>query len=566
VFTKDGKEIVVCDETRSKLLPLLEEVQDAKGYVSDQDMQEIADRLGIHPVEVYSVVTFYSFLTADKEGKHFIRVSGCLSDEMAGGDKTLEAFEKALGIKTGGTTRDGKITLETTGCIGMCDRPPSVMIDDKLVGGVTPALAKKIVNELKSARPPKKSVMIPFAGEDAKRSGPVIFSPVQPYAGLRKALDAGRSAVLDAVRDSNLKGRGGAGFPTGVKWNLAATAHSEKKFIVCNADEGEPGTFKDRVLITEYPRLIFEGMVIAAFAIGSRYGFLYLRGEYRSFRPMLEKVLYEMRREGALGVNIMGRHGFDFDIEIRLGAGAYICGEETALIESLEGNRGEPRNRPPFPVNTGFEGYPTIVNNVETFVTVPHIIAKGAEWFKKIGTEKSSGSKLVSVSGDCKKPGVYEVPFGTSIREILKLAGGLDAKSVQVGGASGSCVVRAEFGHKIAFEDFATGGSVMIFGKKRKMMDAAENFLKFFAEEHCGQCTPCREGVPVLLEGVRMLKKGECSNDYLKDLLSLGETMQCASKCGLGQSAPNAFMTIVKKFKEEYKLSSGKTKVQVFNG
>lgn len=565
VLMKDGKETVVCDETRSKLLPLLEEVQNSKGYISDRDMQEIADRLRIHPVEVYSVVTFYSFLTADKKGKHFIRVSGCLSDEMAGGDKTLAAFEKALGIKVGGTTKDGKITLETTGCIGMCDRPPSAMIDDKLVGGVTPALAKKIVKELKSARPPKKSVIVPFTGEDVKRSGPVIFSPVQPYAGLKKALDAGRSAVLDIVRDSNLKGRGGAGFPTGVKWNLAATAHSEKKFVVCNADEGEPGTFKDRVLITEYPRLIFEGMVIAAFAIGARNGFLYLRGEYRSFRPMLEKVLDGMRKEGALGTDIMGRQGFDFDIEVRLGAGAYICGEETALIESLEGNRGEPRNRPPFPVNTGFEGYPTIVNNVETFVTVPHIVAKGPEWFKKIGTEKSSGSKLISVSGDCKKPGVYEVLFGTSVKEILKLAGGLDAKAVQIGGASGTCVVRPEFGHKIAFEDFPTGGSVMVLGRKRKMLDAAENFLKFFDEEHCGQCTPCREGVPVLLEGVRMLRKGECTKDYLKELLSLGETMQCAAKCGLGQSAPNAFMAIIKKFKDEYTLSAEKRKEKVFN-
>ncbi len=199
VLTKDGKEIVVCDETRSQLLPLLEAVHDAKGYVSDRDMQEIADRLGIHPVEVYSVVTFYSFLTAAKKGKHFIRVSGCLTDEMAGGDKTLAVFEKTLGVKAGGTTKDGKITLETTGCIGMCDRPPSAMIDDKLVGGVTPAIAKKIVKELRSARPPKKSVIVPFAKEDVKRSGPVIFSPIEPYAGLKKALDAGIGRRLHLV-------------------------------------------------------------------------------------------------------------------------------------------------------------------------------------------------------------------------------------------------------------------------------------------------------------------------------------------------------------------------------
>lgn len=398
-----------------------------------------------------------------------------------------------------------------------------------------------------------------------KRQGPVIFSEIGLHDGLVKAMELGRAGVLDTVRNSNLKGRGGAGFPTGVKWNLAATAHSDKKFVVCNADEGEPGTFKDRVLLTEYPKLILEGMVIAAYAIGARSGFLYLRGEYASFRPILEKALDEMRREGVLGKRIMGKEGFDFEIEIRLGAGAYVCGEETALIESLEGNRGEPRNRPPFPVNTGFEGYPTIVNNVETFAAVPHIVAKGAEWFRKIGTEKSSGSKLLSVSGDCKKPGVYEVPFGTSIREILKLAGGVDAKAVQVGGASGTCVRRPEFARRIAFEDFPTGGSIIVFSKKRKMLDVAENFLAFFAEEHCGQCTPCREGVPVLLEGVRMLKKGECTKEYLEDLLTLSETMQCAAKCGLGQSAPNAFVSIIKKFKNEYKLSTKKTKAQVFN-
>ncbi len=566
ILDKDGKEIVVCDETRSRLLPILEEIQARKGYISDKDMQEIADRLNIHPVEIYSVITFYSFLTSEKKGKHVIRVSNCMPNEMAGSEKVIKEFEKALKIKAGQTTKNGKFTLKTTGCIGMCDRSPAIMLDDALIGDVTPALIKRIVKEPEKVVKEVNSRQSTVNSQEVKREGQVIFSAIQPSVGLKKAVELGRSGVLDTVRDSNLKGRGGAGFPTGVKWNLAATAHADKKFVVCNADEGEPGTFKDRVLLAEYPKLLFEGMAIAGYAIGAKSGFLYLRGEYRAFRPMLEKALAEMRLFGALGKRIMGKDGFDFDIEIRLGAGAYICGEETALIESLEGNRGEPRNRPPFPVNTGFEGYPTIVNNVETFVTVPHIVAKGAEWFKSIGTEKSSGSKLLSISGDCKRPGVYEVPFGASIKEILKLSGGEDAKAVQVGGASGTCVTKSEFGRKIAFEDFPTGGSIMIFGKKRKMLDAAENFLKFFEEEHCGQCTPCREGVPVLLEGVRMLKKRECTSDYLKDLLSLSETMQCASKCGLGQSSPTAFLSIIEKFRNEYELSSKKTKEQVFNG
>lgn len=399
-----------------------------------------------------------------------------------------------------------------------------------------------------------------------KRFGPVIFSEIERYSGLKRALELDREEVLRMVGESNLRGRGGAGFPTGLKWNLAAQVNSEKKYVVCNADEGEPGTFKDRVLLTEYVWLIFEGMAIGAYAIGADKGFLYLRGEYKTFFPSLKEEQDEMRKDGALGVNILGKKGFNFDIEIRFGSGAYVCGEETALIESLEGNRPEPRNRPPFPVNTGYNGWPTIVNNVETFVTVVHIIKKGVNWFKKIGTEKSAGSKLLSISGDCKKPGVYEVPFGISIKQILEMVDAKDTKAVQVGGASGVCVPKSEFNRKIAYEDLSTGGSVIIFNKKRNILDAAENFLRFFEEESCGQCTPCREGIPVLLEGLEMLKKGCCTKSYLKDIFSLAETMQVASKCGLGQSSPNAFISILTNFKKEYILLKSNRKEKRFNG
>jgi len=387
------------------------------------------------------------------------------------------------------------------------------------------------------------------------RQGPVIFSDIEVSKGLKKALSMGRVEVLDVVRDSNLRGRGGAGFPTGVKWNLAATANSGQKYVVCNADEGEPGTFKDRVLLTEIPRLVFEGMVIGAFAIGANKGFLYLRGEYKSLLSSLNKELDRMRKDGDLGKDIKGKKGFDFDIEIRLGVGAYVCGEETALIESLEGNRGESRNRPPFPVNTGYNGYPTIVNNVETFVAVVHIVAKGADWFKGIGTEKSSGSKLLSISGDCKKPGVYEVAFGASINDIIKLAQANNPKAVQIGGASGICIPKDQFNRKIGYEDLSTGGSVIIFGQKRNLIDVAENFLRFFKEESCGQCTPCREGIPVLLESIKKIKKGLGKKQDINEIFTLCETMQLASKCGLGQSAPNAFVSIIENFKKDYKLA-----------
>jgi [NiFe] hydrogenase diaphorase moiety large subunit len=394
----------------------------------------------------------------------------------------------------------------------------------------------------------------------AEHEGPLTFTKIEPNAGLKAALAISRAEVIAEVSKSGLKGRGGAGFPAGVKWNLAGAAKSETKYVVCNADEGEPGTFKDRVILSDYADLVFEGMTIGGYAIGAQLGIVYLRGEYMYLRSHLEAVLARRRDEKLLGKNILGKKDFDFDIEIRMGSGAYICGEETALIESLEGYRGEPRNRPPFPVDTGFVKQPTTVNNVETLAWAACILAKGADWFKSFGTEKSTGLKLFSISGDCDRPGVYEFPMGITVAELLNEVGGEDAKAVQIGGASGHCVPRSEFNRMIAYEDIPTGGSVIVFGPQRDMLDVAENFLEFFVEESCGQCTPCREGNPKLLEGVWMLKEGRCSMAYLKELLRLGETMQLASKCGLGQSSPNAFLSIVENFRDEI---MGRTPVQV---
>jgi [NiFe] hydrogenase diaphorase moiety large subunit len=379
----------------------------------------------------------------------------------------------------------------------------------------------------------------------------LTFAGVEPEASLKKALAKTAGELIDMVSASGLKGRGGAGFPTGFKWELAAAADSKEKYVVCNADEGEPGTFKDRVVLTDFAGLVFAGMTIAGYAIGAEKGILYLRGEYSYLRAALDDVLATRRAAGLLGANAAGKEGFDFDIELRMGSGAYVCGEETALIESLEGHRGEPRNRPPFPVDTGYLGQATIVHNVETMAWVSCIVEKGADWWKGTGTERSTGLKLFSVSGDCDAPGVYEFPLGISVAELLLEVGGERAKAVQVGGASGNCVPSSDFGRKIAFEDVSTGGSVIIFGRHRDMLAVAENFMEFFVEESCGQCTPCREGNAKLLEGIRMLEEGTCSSAYLRELVKLGETMQIASKCGLGQSSPNAFLSIRANFREE---------------
>lgn len=383
------------------------------------------------------------------------------------------------------------------------------------------------------------------------RKGPVIFSDYTQGEAVKKLLTVSREDILFELRESKLKGRGGAGFPTATKWMLTAAAKSDKKYVICNADEGEPGTFKDRVLLQEYPELVFEGMVVGGYVVGADEGIVYLRGEYEYMYKNLLNYLEKMRSQNLLGNNILGKQGFNFDISIRLGAGAYVCGEETALIESLEGHRGEARNRPPFPVNTGFMGKPTTVNNVETLASIAHITVKGGEWFRQFGTDKSSGSKLLSISGDCNKPGVYELPFGIKITELLDLVDAKDTKAVQIGGASGVCIPKAQFDRTISYEDVATGGSIMIFNESRSMIKVLKNFMEFFVEESCGQCTPCRIGNVKLLEGVEMIEHNDYTFSYINKLKELGKTMQVASKCGLGQSSPNSFISILENFKDE---------------
>lgn len=379
----------------------------------------------------------------------------------------------------------------------------------------------------------------------------ISFASIQAHAGLRAALGKERVDVIKSVTDSGLKGRGGAGFPAGVKWKFASEAAGEAKVVICNADEGEPGTFKDRVILSEWPDLVFDGMTIAGYAIGATLGIVYLRGEYAYLRQSLEDCLSARRKAGLLGTDIQGKQGFNFDIHIHMGCGAYVCGEESALIESLEGKRGESRNRPPFPVTSGLFGAPTVVNNVETLAWVAAVMVKGDAWFKRVGTEKSSGYKLLSISGDVERPGVYEFPMGTKISSILESAGAKNTKAAVVGGASGILIPAKDFDRAISFEDVSTGGSIIVFDQSRDLLDTVENFQEFFADESCGQCTICRMGNVKLVEGIRLLKEGKCTTKHLKALCALGESMRAASKCGLGQSAPNMFLSVLEHFRGE---------------
>jgi len=385
-----------------------------------------------------------------------------------------------------------------------------------------------------------------------QRKGAVLFAPWVPGSALSKALTMTPEAVIDEIKKSNLLGRGGAGFPTGLKWEFCRKEKGTAHYVVCNADEGEPGTFKDRVILTELPRLLFEGMAVAGYAVGAELGLLYLRSEYAYLQPHLENVLEDLRRSGLLGEKAGGRAGFRFDIQVKLGAGAYICGEESALLESAEGKRGEPRDRPPFPVQYGYLGLPTTVNNVETLCTAARILVQGADWFRSLGTAKSAGTKLLSVSGDCERPGVYEVEFGLTVRQLLKDVGGEKAQAVQVGGYSGTCVPPSGFDRKLCFSDLPTGGSIIVIGPQRDLLEVIHNFMDFFVEESCGWCTPCRAGNVQLRAKLEKIQRGRGTGQDLKDIQDWGKIIKAASRCGLGQTSPNPLLTTIQNFPEIY--------------
>ncbi len=374
----------------------------------------------------------------------------------------------------------------------------------------------------------------------------VIFAPYSesPYLVLKNTIKRSKDEIIQELLDSGLRGRGGAGFPTGLKWKFAREQQDDVKYVVCNADEGEPGTFKDREILTTVPRKMLSGMGIAGYVIGAKQGYIYLRAEYKYLIESLEKEIEVFHKHAQ-------EAGLDFKIQIRLGGGAYVCGEETALIESMEGKRGEPRNKPPYPIQNGYLGKPTLVNNVETFVSSMMICKMGAKEFLKLGTDDQKGSKLFSISGDSPKEGIHELELGMTLSDFVEEFGDGDTKAVQVGGVAGYCIPRKEFETSIIGEGNPTGGSTMIFNNTRSMYHVLHNYLDFYAEESCGQCTPCRVGCQQLLKGIEAVKHGENPPEYLNQLLKLSETMKMTSKCGLGQSVTNSFSSIVKNFREE---------------
>ncbi|OGS71285.1 MAG: NADP oxidoreductase [Gallionellales bacterium GWA2_60_142] len=541
------------DRDPGDLLQILREIQELRGYIDPATVTYLASQLGIPRARIEGVAGFYSFLHLQPHGEYRVLFSDNITDRMLGNQQLLEVMCHQLWLQPGKVSEDGLVSIDMTSCTGMCDQGPAMLVNGRAITRLTLQRVQEITHLIRNRTPMADWSADFFRVEDnVRRSGPILDNKLAPGEALRIGLNIGGTAIVEEVKKSGLRGRGGAGFPTGLKWEACRNASGTIKHVVCNADEGEPGTFKDRVLLTRQADMVFEGMTLCAQAIGAQHGYLYLRGEYRYLLEPLQEVLQRRRDSNLLGKSILGQAGFDFDIEIHLGAGAYICGEESALIESLEGERGIPRNRPPFPVTHGYMQQPTAVDNVETFCSAALAIQMGADAFRAIGTEKSSGSKLISVSGDCPRPGIYEYPFGVSVREVLQDCGAVNTRAVQVSGPSGICVAEHEFHRKLGFEDLPTAGAFMVFDDSRDMFEVARNFVQFFAHESCGFCTPCRVGTSMLKQTMNKIADGHGTQHDLREVEHLDHVLQTTSHCGLGRTACNPVLHTLRHFRPAY--------------
>lgn len=537
----------------SKLLQILIGVQDRLGYLPPLCLTRIAEVLAIPRSRVEGVAGFYSFLYREPVGQYRILFADNITERMLGAPALLDELCRKLWVERGKLSEDGLVSIDTTSCTGMCDQGPALLVNGRVITRVDHRRIHQIAELVRNKVPLDDWPIGFFRIEDnIRRRDALLGTEFAPGEAMRVALRLGREHWLEQVRRSKLRGRGGAGFATAIKWTGCRDAPGEDKVIVCNADEGEPGTFKDRVLLASYADPLFEGMTLAAWATGAQLGLVYLRGEYRYLVDHLEAVLARRRAEGLLGKNILGETGFDFDIDIHLGAGAYICGEESALLESLEGKRGTPRIRPPFPVTRGYLGRPTAVNNVETLAMSCLIALQGGDAFAATGTSQSTGSKLLSVSGDCAFPGIYEYPFGVSIAQVLDDCGASDTLAVQVGGASGVTIAADEFERHIANEDVPSAGAFMVFDSSRDPFEIARNFVDFFAHESCGFCTPCRLGTALLKGYMDKIAAGRGAKTDLADIEWVNRLLRNASHCGLGTTAPNPVVDTLAKFRPAY--------------
>lgn len=532
----------------SRLLQILREVMAGLGCVPPPVITELARELGLPRGQVEGVVGFYAFLSAEPRGLFRVLFSDNITDVMSGSVELRQRLLDAFHLRLGETSPDGLLSVGTTSCTGLCDQGPALLVNGRAIARLTPARIGAIAALIRGRVPVEQWPHNLFEIHSHVQRRDLLLSTVlAPGEAIDAAIARGRAATIDEVSQSGLRGRGGAGFATGTKWAACAAAPGPQRHVVCNADEGEPGTFKDRELLAHHADLVFEGMTVAGYAIGATKGILYLRAEYPFLLEPLLARLDERRRLGLLGPAIRGT--FDFEIELHVGAGAYVCGEESALLESLEGKRGIPRNRPPYPVTHGYLQQPTLVNNVETLAAAALVARHGASFLRAVGTRSSAGTKVLSVSGDVARPGIYEVPFGVSIRSLLDDAGATDAQAVQVGGPSGVLLSPSEFQRRLAFEDVPSAGALMVFDQRRDLLQVVENFTRFFAHESCGFCTPCRVGTTLNAQLITRITHGKGSRRDLEDLTRVSQLMKSASHCGLGTTAPNPILDALAKFR-----------------
>ncbi|MDD1613967.1 MAG: NAD(P)H-dependent oxidoreductase subunit E, partial [Methylococcaceae bacterium] len=534
------------------LLHILRGVQSRFHYIPEQAIEQIAELLKISRTQIIGVIEFYSFFHLKPRGQYELLISDSITDHMLGKQSLINYLSEKLTVAVGEVRQDGVVSLDNTSCTGMCDQGPAGLVNGYALTRLDRTRIDQITDLINQQKPLDQWPGELFQVEDnIIEPGLLLSQSINQGSALQSAFKRGLKETLIELDKSGLRGRGGAGFKTATKWKFCSEEQGNQRYVICNADEGEPGTFKDRVLLNSYAHRVFEGMTLCAAIIGAQQGFLYLRGEYLHLYDKLQSVLDERRQAGFLGNNIL-KEGLNFDIEICLGAGAYICGEESALIESLEGKMGIPRNRPPYPVTQGYLGKPTVVNNVETFIAAASIAVKGGDWFANVGTEKSKGTKILSICGDCSRPGIYEYPFGTSIQSVLNDCGARDVLGIQIGGPSGTFISNREFDRKLAFEDLATGGSFIVFNNSRNILDIVNNFTHFFAHESCGFCTPCRVGTALLKKQLDKIVEGHGSAGDVVALEELCQLIKTQSHCGLGQTAANPVLTTLERYPELY--------------
>jgi NADH-quinone oxidoreductase subunit F len=559
---------------RHLLLPALHQVQARMGFISPQALGYICRRLTIPPAEAYGVASFYALFALEPRAPLVAHVCTDIACMCRGGAELVAELERTVGPAGEHPDNGTSIWLDSP-CLGLCERAPAVLVTrsgtEPFDGSIAPATPEQVVAALRGETPEGygPGPVTPVGGplRLLRRIGIVdptgldSYRSAGGYAALRRAVELGPAGVIRELNDSKLLGRGGAAFPTGRKWDAVARNPVRPHYLVCNADESEPGTFKDRIVIENDPFALVEALTIAGYTTGCEHAYVYLRGEYPLAWERLTAAVEQARTRGLLGEDVMG-FGFAFDIELRRGAGAYICGEETALFNSIEGQRGEPRNKPPFPVDVGLFGKPTVVNNVESLINVLDIVLEGGEAFAAIGTEQSTGTRLLCLSGSVARPGLYEAPFGVTLRQVVDAAGGVAdgraLKAVLLGGAAGGFVGPDKLDMELSFEATRAAGAtlgsgvVMLFDETDDLVPVLLRIAAFFRDESCGQCVPCRVGTVRQQEALLRLAserpRGSVS-DELALLEEIAQVMRDASICGLGQTAANAVDSAIKELR-----------------